>query len=127
MSRRINHCSLFVRGRERINVYAAFGPLRSIAKSGCWSGPAALLIVVDHLRCRFPHPDLCAHLLQTCSKRFDLLLLVRGSRLEVFLQLHDGRFLFPHFAMFFKELVQQHRIHRFVADGVRLAMVVARH
>ena len=30
------------------------------------------------------------------------------------------------FAMLFEELVKQHRVHRVVADGVRLALVIAR-
>ena len=51
----------------------------------------ALLIVEDHLRCRFAHLDLRAHLLQARSKRFNLLLLVRGNRLEVLLLLRDRR------------------------------------
>ena len=40
-----------------------------------------LLIVVDHLRRRFARFKLCAHLLQACSKRFNLLLLIRRRRL----------------------------------------------
>jgi hypothetical protein len=50
-----------------------------------------LLIISDHLRCRFVHLDLRAHLLQARSKRFNLLLLVRGSRLEVLLLLRHRR------------------------------------
>ena len=37
--------------------------LRSIAKSGRWSGTAALLIVEDHLRSGFVYVKLRAHLL----------------------------------------------------------------
>src|SRR5438876_545916 len=87
----------------------------------------ALLIVGDKLRCRFAHFNLRAHLLQARSKRFNLLLLVRGSRLEVLLQLHDGRFLFPHFAVLFEELIEQHRVDRLVANGNDFALLVARH
>ena len=38
------------------------------------------LRIVDHLRRRFARLRLCAHLLQACSKRFNLLLLLCGSR-----------------------------------------------
>ena len=54
-------------------------------------GRAALLIVEDHLRGRAAHLDLRAHFLQARSKRFNLLLLVRSSRLEVFLLLGHYR------------------------------------
>src|SRR5437773_7167408 len=81
-------------------------------------GRAALLIVEDHLRRRAAHLDLRAHPLQARSKRFNLLLLVRVSRLEVLLQLRDGRFLFLHCAVLFEKLVEQHRIHSFVAHSV---------
>ena len=30
-------------------------------------------------------------------------------------------------AMFFEKLVEQHRVHRFVANGVRLALLIASH
>ncbi len=46
-----------------------------------------LLIVADHLRRRAAHLDLRAHLLQARCKRFNLLLLPHGSRLEVLLLL----------------------------------------
>jgi hypothetical protein len=45
----------------------------------------------------------------------------------------DGRFLLPidarlpfHLSVLFEELVKQHRIHRFVANGVRLTLLVTR-
>jgi hypothetical protein len=41
------------------------------------------MIIHDRLRSRAAHLDLRAHLLQTRSERFNLLLLVRGSRLEI--------------------------------------------
>src|SRR5437016_284462 len=88
---------------------------------------AALLIVGDHLRRRAAHLDFRAHPLQARSKRFNLLLLVRGSRLEVLLQLRDGRFLFLHCAALFEELVEQHRIHSFVAHSVNFPLCVAGH
>jgi hypothetical protein len=41
--------------------------------------------IVDHLRRRFARFKLCAHFAQARSKRVNLLLLVRRSRLEVLL------------------------------------------
>ena len=35
--------------------------------------------------------------------------------------------MFLHLAVLFEKLVEQHRVHRFVADGVRLALLVASH
>jgi len=55
----------------------------------------ALSIVQNRLRCGFAHFDVCAHFLQTRSKRFNLLLLARNDRfqfLEVVL-FHDERFV----------------------------------
>jgi hypothetical protein len=52
-------------------------------------GRVALLIVEDHLRRWAAHIDLHAHPLQVHSKRFNLLLLARGSRLEVLPQIGD--------------------------------------
>ena len=42
------------------------------------------------------------------------------SRLEIFALLFD-------FAVLFEELVEQHRVHRFVADSVDLAAFIADH
>jgi hypothetical protein len=56
---------------------------------GWWLRALLLLIVEDHLRCRFAHLDFRAHLLQASSKGFNLLLVMRGSRLEVFLPLYN--------------------------------------
>jgi hypothetical protein len=75
------------------------------------------------LRRRAVHLDLRAHLLQARSKRFNLLLLMRGSRLEVLpllrelglkvrLLLRHSRSQFLHCAVLFEELVEQHRVHR---------------
>ena len=44
--------------------------------------PLFLPIVWDRLRCSFAHFKLRAHSLQARTKRFNLLLLMRGSRLE---------------------------------------------
>ena len=61
-----------------------------------------------------------------------LLFKAGNDSLHPFLQLADCSFLFLYFAslcldlfVFFKELVEQHRIHRLIADTVRLALVVA--
>jgi hypothetical protein len=53
--------------------------------------------------------DLLGLLLQLCSKLFNLLL------------------LFLNLSMFFEELVQQHCVYRFVADGIGLFVGVAHH
>ena len=45
------------------------------------------MIIHNRLRSRAAHLDLRTHLLHRRSERFNLLLLVRGSRLEVFLLL----------------------------------------
>ncbi len=41
--------------------------------------------------------------------------------------LGDCGFLFLHFAVLFEKLVEQHGVHRFVADGVNLALGIASH
>src|SRR5205823_5171856 len=69
--------------------------------------------ILDHLRCRFARFKLCVHLLEAHSKRFNLLLLT-----------HRIRFQFLYFAVLFEELVEQHRVHRFVAHSVRFALLV---
>ena len=55
--------------------------------------------------------ELGAHFLQAFSKHFNLLF-----------QARNGRLLLLIFAVLFKELIQQHRVHRFVADGVSLTL-----
>jgi hypothetical protein len=39
----------------------------------------------------------------------------------------DGRLLLLIFAMLFEELVEQHRVHRFITHTVRLSLLVADH
>ena len=39
----------------------------------------------------------------------------------------DSRLLFPDFAMLFEELVQQHCVHRLIADGVDLSLLITSH
>jgi hypothetical protein len=65
------------------------------------------MIIHDRLRRTAAHLDLRAYLLQTRSKRLNLLLLAR-----------DRRFLFLVLVVFFEELAEQHRVHRFVAHRV---------
>ena len=48
-------------------------------------------------------------------KRFNLVLLLRESCLEIFALLFN-------LAVFFKELIEQHRVHRFVAHSVDVAL-----
>ncbi len=81
----------------------------------------ALLIIVDHLRRSFARLDLCAHFLQARSKSFNLLLLLGYGR---FLLLHFAVVVLD-FAVFFEKLVQQHRVHGVVTDGVDLTVSVA--
>src|SRR6266700_3415639 len=83
------------------------------------------MIVQGGLRSGFAYFKLCTDLLQAGSKRFNLLLLLRHLVLKVFLQLRDGRLLFLYLAVFFKKLIEQHRVHRVVAYGVDLAVLVA--
>jgi len=45
-----------------------------------FTGSAALLIVKHGFRYCFAHFKLCAHFLEACSKRFNLLLLLRDGR-----------------------------------------------
>jgi hypothetical protein len=74
------------------------------------------MIIREPLGCSFARIDLRAHLLQTRSKRFNLLLL-----------LCDGRFLLLVLAMLLEKLIEQHRVHRFIAHTLRLALIVASH
>ena len=115
-------------------------------KCCCLLGSAALLIVDDHLRCSFAHFKLVAHLLdlccllfQACGESLHFLPLVRDGRfklsdagLEAFALLRNRHFLLRqlaalllHFAVFFEELVKQHRVDRIVTHGERLAVRVA--
>jgi hypothetical protein len=43
---------------------------------------------------------------------------------EVSLYLRNRRLLFLHFAMLFQELIEQHRVHRIVADRVRFPLLI---
>jgi hypothetical protein len=88
------------------------------------------------LRCRFAEGDLVAHfphrggecfnlLLLLCSGRLlsrNLLLLLRDRRLEI----GDCALLFCDVPVLFEKLVQHHRVHRFVAHGREVSLLVAR-
>src|SRR5436190_709670 len=59
---------------------------------------------------------------------------IRDAGLEAFALLRNRHLQFPqlatlllHFAVFFEELVEQHRVHRLVAHGVHLPLGVASH
>ena len=62
-------------------------PLESIAEA-----QPASLVVQNRLRRRLVHFKLCTHLLQSRSKRFNLLLLFRELGLKVLLLLHHSCF-----------------------------------
>jgi hypothetical protein len=68
--------------------------------------PAALLVVVDHLRRTFARFKRGAHFLEARSESFNLLLRFRYDRS-----------LFFHFAVLFDELIEQHCIHRTVSTS----------
>ena len=69
----------------------------------------AALGIVDYLRRGFARFNLRAHLLNLRGLLFEL----RREDSHSLLQLLD-------FAVFFEELIEQHRVHRFVAYRVRL-------
>src|SRR5438045_3522455 len=92
--------------RETKSRHAVRATLRLIVK-------CAALGVVDHLRRRFACFKLGADFLQTGSKRLNLLLLASNSR-----------FLFLVLAVLLEELVEQHCIDRFVADGIDFTDIV---
>src|SRR5947208_2225823 len=85
--------------------------------------------------------DLCCLLFQACGESLHFLPLVRDGRfklsdagLEAFALLRNHHFQFPqlaalllHFAVLFEELVEQHRVHRLVAHGVDLTLLIASH
>src|SRR6266540_4275350 len=60
--------------------------------------------------------NLRAHLLQTSGKNLNLLFLLR-----------DRRFQFLHLAVLFEEFIEQHGVHRVVAHGVNLTVLIAHH
>ena len=87
------------------------------------SNEDVLLVFSQHLRRRLTRLDLGAHLL---NPRF--LFIRTGDDGFEFLSLLGQRcsqFLDP--AMFFEKFVEQHRVHRIVANGQRLALRVAYH
>ena len=85
----------------------------------------------DQLWCRFTKGNLVANFLDSRGEGFDLFLLLCTDRLlsrNLLLLLGDGRFEFRYCALLFcdvpvlfQELIQQHRVYGFVADGVSLS------
>jgi hypothetical protein len=85
-------------------------------------GSAALLMVERELWHRLIYFNLRAHFLDLRGLLFKLgreglnfPLLLRNRSLELVLQPF-------HFAVFFEEFIEQHRIHLVVADGIRLSV-----
>jgi hypothetical protein len=78
---------------------------------------------------------LVAHFLYSRSESFNLLLLLCSGRLlsrNLLLLLRDGRLevgdcvlLFCDVTVLFQELIQQHRVHRFVTHGVDFSIGIA--
>ena len=69
-----------------------------------------LVIIHNRLRCRFTRFHLCGHFLQARVQRINLLLLAGDCGL---LLLYSGLLVLD-FAMLFEELIEQHRVDRFV-------------
>src|SRR6266496_345967 len=82
-----------------------------------------LRISGGHLQGTLVQLDLRAHSLNLCSLLFQL----RGENFHTFLLLGYGCFQFLDLAVFFEELVEQHRIHLVVAYAVDFAIATARH
>jgi hypothetical protein len=90
--------------------------LRAISGGGLLASSWPLTFL--YLRCLF---------FQAYSERFNFLLLLRGSLLEILPLLRDGRFQFLHLDVFFEALVEQHRVHRVIAHSHDLAFVILTH
>src|SRR5882757_10301131 len=73
-----------------------------------------LSIICDHLRCRPAHFELDAHLL-------DLRCLLFQTRVDCV----ERHFEFLYLAVLLEELVEQHCVHRVVADSINRAIVIA--
>src|SRR4051812_41313655 len=82
-----------------------------------------LLTIQRRLRRGFAQFKLCAHFLQSRSKRGNLFLLLCNSR-GLLLQFLT---LFLYCAVLFQKLVEQHRVHCVVTDGVWLSLFVVYH
>src|SRR5215469_15528756 len=109
--------TLFFRGHSHWGYRVVWHFLSFSAKRTLWIPLHARrlsLTVLNGLRCGFTQFNLCAHFLEARRKGFNLLLLLRRIR-----------FQFLYFAVLFEELVEQHRIHRFVANRIGLAVFVA--
>jgi len=71
-----------------------------------WRTAEILLVIAHDAWNRVTCLNSGSHLLQASGEGFDLLLLLR-----------DRAFQLLHFAVLLQELIEQHRVHRFVADG----------
>jgi hypothetical protein len=91
-------------------------------------GLSNLRIVYNPPRRTFAEFKLWAHFLEAHNKRFNVLLLLGVCCFLLCnhtLELSDSRLLLLYFAMLFDEFVEQHRVHRFVAHGISLAVRTA--
>src|SRR4029077_6634244 len=87
--------------------YRPFAPIRKLALTNCclqFHKRRQYVIRSRRSPARF---NLWVHLLSTSVNRVNLLL-----------QTRDGRFLLLDSSMCFEELVEQHRVHSLVADGI---------
>ena len=113
---------------------------RNILKPSLLLRLHSLPVVNDCSRSRLTHFNLCAYLLElrclllhTCGQNLKLLLLLHRGRLEVLsllASMADRKSAMVascccDFAMLFEELIEQHRVHRLVAHGVRLSFLIA--
>jgi len=80
----------------------------------------ALAVVADDLRCRFASFELCAHFLDLCRLLFHSC----HESFDFPLLLSVVRFQLLNFSVLFEKLIQQHRVHRFLAHIERLALLV---
>src|ERR1041385_5399710 len=105
-------------------------PLRVTA--GCKDATPSLLLLIaeDYLEERVARFQLCTDfldlrclVLERRGQSLDLLLLL----LHDYLQFLNLAILLLTFAMFFQELVEQHRIHCFIAHGVGFPLLVMYH
>lgn len=91
-----------------IRVYDAAATDRDAQAHGRFSksnnNPTRLLIVQNRLRCSLVEFGLCAHFLQSRSKRCNLLLLAHSGALEILSLLRERSLQFLNFAMLFEKL-----------------------
>ena len=126
--------SLGARAHTTLHLSAphGYGTVQAQHKGGARRGErhqnVEALFIRDYFRGWLARFKLGAHFLDLSCLLFEL----RRENLHLFLLRGDGRFqvsdtglLFLDFFVLFKELVEQHRVHRIVAHGVKLAVLVA--